>query len=185
MRRIRVNVHIVVTNVIVEERNKANISVINNVFVEQETKWWKMDVYIRNDSRWVWPIRGRSGECDPVGMMTGSHKRILFTVRRAGNFANFRPWGLLDKYNVELSLSLKEGIDNKRVLVNILWKNFDVFHNHCCTSSFTSEQIDLDLFLWISAYFFYCHSLLNLCLQNGHKLESAWWSPRQFKHLKE
>ena len=37
----------------------------------------------------------------------------------------------------------------------------------------------------ISVYFFWCHSLLNLCLQNGHKLESAWWSPWQFKHLNE
>ena len=51
--------------------------------------------------------------------------------------------------------------------------------------SFTSEQIDLDLFSWISVYFFCCHSLLNLCLQNGHKLEFTWWSPWQFKHLKE
>ena len=50
---------------------------------------------------------------------------------------------------------------------------------------FTSEQIDLDLFSWISVYFFCCYSLLNLCLQNGYKFESAWWSPQQFKHLKE
>ena len=38
MRRVRVNVHNVVTNIIIEERNDANISVINNVFAEQETK---------------------------------------------------------------------------------------------------------------------------------------------------
>ena len=51
--------------------------------------------------------------------------------------------------------------------------------------SFASEWIDLDLFSQISEYFFCCHSLLNLCLQNKHKLESAWWSPWQFKYLKE
>jgi len=51
MRRIRVNIHNIVTNVIVEERNEANISVINNVFVEQEMKSRKMNVYIGNDSR--------------------------------------------------------------------------------------------------------------------------------------
>jgi len=38
MRRVRVNVYNIITNVIVEERNEANISVINNVFAEQETK---------------------------------------------------------------------------------------------------------------------------------------------------
>ena len=32
-------------------------------------------------------------------------------------------------------------------------------------------------------YFFWYHSLLNQCLQNGHWLESAWWSPWQFEHL--
>ena len=38
MRRVRVNIYNVVTNVTVEERNEANISMINNVFAEQETK---------------------------------------------------------------------------------------------------------------------------------------------------
>ena len=51
MRRVRVNVHNIVTNVIVEERNETNISVIKNIFVEQETKKRKTNVYIRNDFR--------------------------------------------------------------------------------------------------------------------------------------
>jgi len=38
MRRVRVNIHDVVTNITVEERNETNISVINNVFAEQEMK---------------------------------------------------------------------------------------------------------------------------------------------------
>ena len=48
-----------------------------------------------------------------------------------------------------------------------------------------TKQIEVDLFSWISLYFLICYSQWNLCLQNRHKLESAWWSPRQFKHLKE
>jgi len=51
MRRVRVNVHNVVTNVIVKERNETNISVINNVFAEQEMKRRKTNVYIGNDFR--------------------------------------------------------------------------------------------------------------------------------------
>jgi len=38
MRRVRVNIHNVVADDIVEERNESNISVINNVFAEQEAK---------------------------------------------------------------------------------------------------------------------------------------------------
>jgi len=36
MRRVRINVHNIITNVIVEERNKADIPVINNVIVKQK-----------------------------------------------------------------------------------------------------------------------------------------------------
>jgi len=36
MRRVRVNVHNIITNVIVEERNEANIPVINNVIAKQK-----------------------------------------------------------------------------------------------------------------------------------------------------
>jgi len=36
MRRVRVNVHNIMTNVIVEEGNKANIPVIDNVIAKQK-----------------------------------------------------------------------------------------------------------------------------------------------------
>jgi len=36
MRRVRINVHNIITNVIVEERNEADIPVINNVIVKQK-----------------------------------------------------------------------------------------------------------------------------------------------------
>ena len=37
MRRVRVNIHNIVTNVIVEEGNEDDIPVINNVFAKQKT----------------------------------------------------------------------------------------------------------------------------------------------------
>jgi len=112
-----------------------------------------------------------------------SYKSFTFAIYRAGNFANFGPRRFLDEDNVKLALSLKNSVDNKRVFPNILQKYFEILYNHCWDSLFSEEQIDLVLFSWISAYFFCCYSLLNLCLQNGHRLESAWWSPWQFKHL--
>jgi len=118
-------------------------------------------------------------------MMISSHKRFSFAIRRARDFANFRPRRFLYKNYVKLVLSLKDSVDNERVFVNVLWKNFEILHNHIWSSPFSIEQINLDLFSWISAYFFCCHSLLNLCLQNRHWLESAWWSPQQFRHLNE
>ena len=71
------------------------------------------------------------------------------------------------------------------VLANVLWKNLEVFQNHIFCLPLSIEQIDLILFSRISAYSFYCHSLLKRYLQKGHWLESAWWSPWQLEHLKE
>jgi len=43
---------------------------------------------------------------------------------------DFRPRGFLDKDDVELTLSLENGVDDKRVFPNILQKNSEIFHNH-------------------------------------------------------
>ena len=48
---------------------------------------------------------------------------------------------------------------------------------------FAVEQIKVDLFPQISLYFLMCHLQWNLCLQNRHRLESAWWSPQQLEYL--
>jgi len=96
---------------------------------------------------------------------------------------DFEPRGFLDKNDVELALSLENGIDDEGVFLNVLQKNSEIFYNHSWGSLFSKETINLDLFSQISEYFFCYHSLLNLCLQNGHRLESAWWSPWQFEHL--
>ena len=118
-------------------------------------------------------------------MMVSFHKRFSIVNRRTGDFTNFGPRRFLDENDVKLVLGLKEDVDDEGFFANILWKNFEVFHNYSWSSPFTSERINLDLLSCISAYFFCCHSLLNLCLQNGHWLESTWWSPQQFKHLNE
>ena len=95
------------------------------------------------------------------------------------------PRWFLDENNVELWLSLEYSVDDEVVLANILWKDIKISQNHICCLSLSKEQIDLTLFSWILAYFFWCHSLLNWCLQNRHRLELAWWSPLQLEHLNE
>ena len=50
--------------------------------------------------------------------------------RRTGDFMNFGPRRFLDENDIELILGLKEGVDNEGVFVNILRKNFEVFHNY-------------------------------------------------------
>jgi len=43
---------------------------------------------------------------------------------------NFGPRGFLDEDDVELALSLKNGIDDEGVFLNILQKDFEIFHNY-------------------------------------------------------
>ena len=50
--------------------------------------------------------------------------------RRTGDFTNFRPRRFLDENDVELVLGLKKGVDDEGVFMNILQKNFEVFHNY-------------------------------------------------------
>ena len=71
------------------------------------------------------------------------------------------------------------------VFLDVLRKDFEVLQNHIFFLLLSKEQIDLILLLQISAYFVWCYSLLKRCLQNGHWLESAWWSPLQLEHLNE
>jgi len=50
MRRIRIYIHDPKDVIIVEEGNKKNVSVINNIFVKREMKGEKSDININNDS---------------------------------------------------------------------------------------------------------------------------------------
>ena len=82
-------------------------------------------------------------------------------------------------------MGFEDCINDKWILVNILWEIFEISHNHWLDLPFTSERTDCDLFSRISAYFFTCHSLLKRCLQNRQVLELAWWFPLQLEHLNE
>jgi len=62
--------------------------------------------------------------------MVSSYKRFSIANRRTGNFTNLGPRRFLDENDVKLVLDLKEGVDDERVFVNILQKNFEVFHNY-------------------------------------------------------
>ena len=69
--------------------------------------------------------------------------------------------------------------------MNVLGKDFQTLHNHCRFEPFTWEQMDWDLFAWISSYFLVCYSLLKRYFQKGHEFKSAWWSSLQLEHLNE
>ena len=84
-----------------------------------------------------------------------------------------------------MGMSFEYGVGDEGILANVLWKYFQISHNHCLFEPFTSEWIDCDLFSQISACFLMCHSLLKRYLQNGQEFESAWWSPLQLEHLNE
>ena len=96
---------------------------------------------------------------------------------------DFGPRRFLDEDDIKLDLSLENSIYDEWVFLDVLQKDPKVLYDHCWGPPLTIEQINLTLFSWISAYFFCCHSVLNLCLQNGHRFKSAWWSPWQFEHL--
>jgi len=56
VRRVRINVHNVITNMIVEEQNEKNIPMIDNVITKRKTKRRKADVNVYNYSGRVQPI---------------------------------------------------------------------------------------------------------------------------------
>ena len=49
MRRIRINVYEPKIVIVIEERNKENIFMTNNIFAKREAKRWKSDVDVNND----------------------------------------------------------------------------------------------------------------------------------------
>jgi len=69
--------------------------------------------------------------------------------------------------------------------MDVLEKDLQVVIDHFWRFPFIFERIELTLFLWISVYFFWCHSLLKWFFQNGYNVESTYCLPWQFKHLKE
>ena len=85
------------TNAIVSEGNDTNVSVVENILVKEESKRAKTNIDIRNDSWEIIFILRDSCKRNPIGVMVGANKWLSFTVRRAGDFLNFRPGRFLDE----------------------------------------------------------------------------------------
>jgi len=111
-----------------------------------------------------------------------AYQRNAFTVLRAGNRPNSCPRWLLDEDNIKVVIDFEYGVDNEVILSNFLREDLQVLHNHIVLL-FTAEQVEFFQLSQILMYSLKCHSLLNLCFQNGHSFELAWWLPLQFKHL--
>jgi len=56
VRKVRINVHNVITNMIVEEQNEKNIPMIDNVIMKRKRKRKKADVDVCDHSEGVQPI---------------------------------------------------------------------------------------------------------------------------------
>ena len=130
MRRMRVYIQNIMTDTVVRKRNKINILMIKNVIAKEETKRGNTNVNIGNDSWKVLTVGRRPSKSDPIGMVARAHKRFAITIQRTWDFANFRPGQFLDKKDIKLILGFKDGIDDDRVLANVLQKNLEIFHNH-------------------------------------------------------
>jgi len=156
--------------------------VINNVFAKWKLKRWESNIYIYNDSCGVIHQIGFSSKGKLVWMVGNTYQRNTFAILRAGNRPNSCPRRFLDEDNIEIVIDFEYSVDNKVVLSNILREDFQVLYNHIALP-FTAEQVKFFQLSWIFTYSLEYYSLLNLCFQNGHLFESAWWLPLQFKHL--
>ena len=108
------------TNTVVSEGNDTNDSMVKNVFTKKESKRAEMNINIRNYSWEVIFVLRNSCEHYPIGVVAEANKRFAFTIRRAGNFLNFRPGWFLDEKDVKLRVRFENGVGDKRVLSNIL-----------------------------------------------------------------
>ena len=85
------------TNTVVSEGNDTNVSMVKNVFAKKESKRAETNINVRNYSWEVIFVLRDSCECYPIGVVAGANKRFTFTIRKAGNFPNFRPEWFLDE----------------------------------------------------------------------------------------
>ena len=65
-----------------------------------------MDINKSYDSGRVQPIISVSSKKQPIGMICRSYEIFPFAIQSTGDFANYGPRWLLDKYDVELGKSL-------------------------------------------------------------------------------
>jgi len=96
MRRVRVNVNNIMTNVIISERNDVNIAMIKNVFTKEKTERFETNVYICNNSWKIIAVQREPCKCNPTRVMASSYERFSLTVCGTRNFSYFGPRWFLD-----------------------------------------------------------------------------------------
>ena len=67
-------------------------------------------------------VHGWAGKQKPVWIINGSYKIISFAVWWAGDFVNNRLRWFLDEDDVKVRLSLKDDVNDKVILANVLRK---------------------------------------------------------------
>jgi len=80
MRRVRINVQNIVANIVVDERNDTNVTMIKNVSAKKKTKRVKTNIDIGDDSWKIVITRRISYKSNPIRMMTSSHEVITITI---------------------------------------------------------------------------------------------------------
>ena len=164
------------------KENTGNISIIKYVLSKRKPKRRHSDVDVGYNSRWVIYICRISRECYPIRMIGYSYQFFSFLISWTWYGAYYWPRQFLNEYDIIWIASFKYSVNNKIVLVNILWENSDFLYNHI-SAVFTAEWIDCLLFSQSFWYFLECHSLLKWCHQKEHWLEPAWWLSLQFEYL--
>ena len=160
MRRIRINFHDPKQDVIVTEQNKKNVSVVDDVLIKRKIKRQKSDVDINSNSWGVVCWVGFSSKHEPIGIVRNAYQRNAFTVFWTGNRPNSCPRRFLNEDNVKVMVNFEDQVDNEIILLNILWKDFQVFQNHI-SIVFTIKRVEFLLVSLSLVYSLVCYSLLN------------------------
>ena len=64
------------------------------------------------------------GKSEPVRMMRSSNQFLSFATSRAWNYTNNELWKFLKKDDIERQLCFEDSVDNQRIFVDILRKDF-------------------------------------------------------------
>jgi len=108
-------------------------------------------ILIYNDFRGVIHRVGFSSKGKPIWVIWNTYQRNAFTVLWARNRPDSYLRQFLDEDNVEIVIDFEYNIDNEIVLLNVLGKNLQVFHNHIALP-FIAKQVEFFWLSWILAF---------------------------------
>ena len=138
MRRVWVYIHNPKKFTVYEERNKNNVSVINNVFAKREMKRRESNIDEDHDPWTVICCVQFSNKGEPIGMINNAHQWNTFTICWARNGSYYCSRQFLDEDNVEIVVDFEDYVYDKIIFSDILRKNLQIFHNYIVLA-FTSE----------------------------------------------